>query len=54
MIKNQMLPFVTIWVNPELSQTKTETVWYHLNVEPLTAEPVERDSRVVVTSGAAW
>ena len=37
--KNEILPFAVTWIEienimlSEVSQTKTNTVWYHLNVE---------------------
>ena len=38
--KNEILPFATTWMDlegimlSEIYQTKTNTVWYHLYVEP--------------------
>ena len=41
-IKNKMLPFVTTWMDQEgillseISQTKQNTIWFHLYVESKT------------------
>ena len=56
--KKKVQQFVTTWlylegiIISEISQRKTNTVWYHLYVEPKNVEFTETKSRIVVARGS--